>query len=166
MAASRCRADFHARFDASGKQYRYFVWNHLAMNPLLRRQAWHVGRPLDLAAMRKAAKVFLGKHDFKSFAGTRPYEIESTVRTLCRCEIKRSGPLLTFMIEGDGFLYKMCRGIVGTLVQVGQGKIAVEDIKKILSSKDRRAAGMTAPAQGLVLWKVFYRNKRSDGVKE
>ena len=160
LSAQRCRADFHARFDAVGKQYRYFVWNHPAMNPLLRHQAWHVPRPLDLSAMRAAAKLFLGKHDFKSLAASRNYEAESTVRTLARCDLKHSGHLLTFIIEGDGFLYKMCRGIFGTLVQVGQGKIAVEEIRQILAGKDRRLAGMTAPAHGLVLWRVFYKNKR------
>ena len=157
MTAARCRADFHARFNATGKQYRYFVWNHTAMNPLLRQQAWHVPSPLDLAAMRTATGLFVGKHDFKSFAATRNYEMESTVRTLTRCDFERKGPLLTFNIEGDGFLYKMCRGVVGTLVQVGQGKIAADDIRRILASKDRRVAGMTAPAHGLVLWKVFYK---------
>jgi tRNA pseudouridine38-40 synthase len=159
MSAGRCAANFHARFDAVGKQYRYFIWNHVAMNPLLRHQAWQVPRTLDLPAMRSAAKLFLGKHDFKSFAGTRNYEMESTVRRLSRCEIRRNGPLLTFIIEGDGFLYKMCRGIVGTLAQVGQGKIAADEIKGILAGKDRRLAGMTAPACGLVLWKVFYKGK-------
>jgi tRNA pseudouridine38-40 synthase len=106
--------------------------------------------------MRDAAKLFPGRRDFKSLAGTRPYEMKSTVRALTRCDIKRNGPLLTFVIEGDGFLYKMCRGIVGTLVQVGEGKIAPRDIQQILDKRDRRAAGMTAPALGLVLWKVFY----------
>ena len=164
MAAARCRADFDARFDATGKQYRYFVWNAAAMNPLLRAHAWHVARPLDLDAMRAAAKFFPGRHDFKSLAGTRSYEMKSTVRTLRRCDLQRRGPLLTFIMEGDGFLYKMCRGIVGTLVQAGQGKIAPDDIADILRRKDRRAAGMTAPAHGLVLWKVFYgRKKRSAG---
>jgi tRNA pseudouridine38-40 synthase len=157
MAVERCDPDFHARFDAKGKQYRYFVWNHPAMNPLLRTQAWHVGRALDFPAMRRAATLFIGTHDFKSFAGTRDYEMETTVRTLRRCSVKRSGPLMTVVIEGDGFLYKMCRGIVGTLVQVGQGKIDEQAIKGILELKDRKAAGMTAPAQGLVLWKVFYK---------
>ena len=156
MQASRCPAKFHARFDAKGKQYRYFIWNHFAMNPLLRQQAWHVGLELDLKKMRAAAKFFLGKHDFKSFEASRSYEMESTVRTLTRCGIKRNGSLLTVVIEGDGFLYKMCRGIAGTLVQVGQGKISPGEIERILSSKDRRVAGMTAPAHGLVLWKVFY----------
>jgi tRNA pseudouridine38-40 synthase len=157
MAATRCRADFHARFDATGKQYRYQVWNHPTMNPLLRQQAWHVPQPLDLERMRSAAKWFLGKHDFKSFAGTRHYEMESTVRTLTRCDIKRTGPLLSFIIEGDGFLYKMCRGIVGTLVQLGRGRFAADDLKRMFAARDRRAAGMTAPAHALVLWKVFYR---------
>lgn len=157
MAVAHCADDFHARFDAKGKQYRYFVWNHPAMNPLLRRQAWHVGPALNRKAICEAAKFFVGRHDFKSFAGTHDYEMETTVRTLRRCSVKCSGPLITFVIEGNGFLYKMCRGIVGTLVQVGLGKIAVEDIQRIMDQKDRKAAGMTAPAQGLVLWKVFYK---------
>ncbi len=155
-AARRCRADFHARFDAAGKEYRYFVWNHPVMNPLWRRQAWQAPRQLDLKEMRSAARFFLGTHDFKSFAAGRNYEPASTIRTVDRCEVKRSGALISFVIQGDGFLYKMCRGIVGTLVQVGEGKISAGDIGGILASKDRRVAGMTAPARGLVLWRVFY----------
>jgi tRNA pseudouridine38-40 synthase len=155
-SATRASKDFHARFNASGKQYRYFVLNHTAMNPLLRHQAWHVTRKLDLKAMRAAAKLFIGKHDFQSFAATRNYEMKSTVRTLTRCDLKRNGPQLTFIIEGDGFLYKMCRGIVGTIVQIGLGKFPASEIKAMLAKRDRRGAGMTAPAHGLVLWKVFY----------
>jgi tRNA pseudouridine38-40 synthase len=157
MAVTSARSNFHARFDASGKQYRYFVWNHAAMNPLIRRTAWHVSRPLSLVAMRSAARLFKGKKDFQSFAANPGYAKESSVRTLTRCDIKRNGSLLEFIIEGDGFLYKMCRGIVGTLVQVGLGKFRPEQIEQILSKKDRRVAGMTAPAHGLVLWKVFYK---------
>ncbi|HEY1170782.1 MAG TPA: tRNA pseudouridine(38-40) synthase TruA [Verrucomicrobiae bacterium] len=157
MSVQKAAADFHARFNACGKQYRYYVWNHSAMNPLLRTQAWHVPKGLDIAAMREAAKLFIGKHDFKSFAANRDYAMENTVRTMHRCDIQKKGSLLTFIIEGDGFLYKMCRGIAGTLVQLGQGKIAVTDVKNILAAKDRRVAGMTAPAHGLVLWKVFYK---------
>jgi len=155
-AAQRVPAAFHARFNASGKQYRYFVWNHRVMNPLLRRQAWQVPLPLDLPKMRAAARLLLGRHDFRSFAATHTYEIEDTVRTLTRCDVTRRGPLITFVIEGDGFLYKMCRGIVGTLVQLGRGKFGVADLKRMLAARDRRVAGMTAPACGLVLWKVFY----------
>jgi len=127
------------------------------MNPLLRHSAWHVTRPLNLKAMRAAAPLLVGRHDFKSFAASRNYEMESTVRRLTRCDIKKSGSLLTFVIKGDGFLYKMCRGIVGTLVQVGLGKFPAGGIKGMLAKKDRRVAGMTAPAHGLVLWKVFYK---------
>jgi len=156
LAAARAPQAFHARFGAAGKQYRYFVWNHPAMNPLIRRTAWHVPRPLDLRAMRAAAPLFVGKHDFQSFAANPGYAKESTVRTVTRCGLTRRGPLLTFVIEGDGFLYKMCRGIVGTLVQVGLGKFPAEEVRRMLAKRDRRVAGMTAPAQGLVLWKVSY----------
>jgi tRNA pseudouridine38-40 synthase len=155
-SAVRAPKNFHARYNAAGKQYRYFVWNHSAANPLIRHTAWHVPRPLDLKAMRAAAPLFVGKRDFKSFAANPGYAKESTVRTLTRCDIRKRGPLLTVTIEGDGFLYKMCRGIVGTLVQAGLGKFPANKVKRMLAQKDRRVAGMTAPAQGLVLWKVFY----------
>jgi tRNA pseudouridine38-40 synthase len=160
VQAARARPAFHARFDATGKQYRYFVWNHPAMNPLLRRSCWHVPRRLELAAMRRAASRFIGKHDFQAFAANPGYAKQSYVRRLSRCEVKKTGPLLTFVIEGDGFLYKMCRGIVGTLVQAGLGKFSTLEMDELLAKKDRRLAGMTAPAHGLVLWKVFY--KKSD----
>ena len=157
LHATRAKKDFHARFDSAGKQYRYLVWNHHAMNPLLQGRAWHVPRKLDDAAMRQAAKLFVGKHDFKSFAANHPYEMETTVRMLTRCDVRRSGMQYTFVIEGDGFLYKMCRGIVGTLVQCGFGKFSPGDIKAMFAKTDRRAAGMSAPAHGLVLWRVFYK---------
>jgi tRNA pseudouridine38-40 synthase len=156
LAAARAPKEFHARFGSAGKQYRYFVWNHAAMNPLIRHTAWHVPRPLDLRAMRAAVKAFVGKHDFQSFAANPGYAKASTVRTVMRCDLTRRGPLLTFVIEGDGFLYKMCRGIVGTLVQVGLGKFGAEQVARMLEKRDRRIAGMTAPARGLVLWKVLY----------
>ena len=165
LSAARARGDFHARFDAAGKQYRYFVWNHPAMNPLIRHTAWHVPRPLDLAAMRAAAHLFLGKHDFQSFAANPGYAKESTVRTLSRCDLRRSGRLLTVVIEGDGFLYKMCRGIVGTLVQVGLGRFPAARVKQMLALKDRRAGGMSAPVHVLVLWKVFYSMKAGGGTR-
>ncbi len=160
LSAARVSQNFHARFDARGKQYRYFVWNLSSTNPLLRTQAWHVPLALNLSAMRIAAKLFVGKHDFKSFAGSRSYEMETTVRTMTKCDVKRSGPLITFTIEGDGFLYKMCRGIVGTLVQIGQRKFTIDHARSMLAARDRRVAGMTAPAHGLVLWKVFYSRKK------
>jgi len=157
LSLTRAGNKFHARFDASAKQYRYFLWNHPAMNPLIRHTAWHVPRALDLQALRNAAPAFIGKHDFQSFASNPGYKKESTIRTVTRCEVRKNGRLLTFIIEGDGFLYKMCRGIVGTLVQVGLGKFPPAAIRQMLGRKDRRSAGMTAPAQGLVLWKVYYK---------
>ena len=163
LSIARARPDFHARFDAPAKQYRYFVWNHPAMNPLIRHTAWHVPRPLDLRAMRAAAPLFVGKHDFQSFAANPGYAKESTVRTLTRCELKRQGRLLTFIVEGDGFLYKMCRGIVGTLVQVGLGKFPADEVRRMLAKRDRRVAGMSAPAHGLMLWKVSYRKGQGRG---
>ncbi len=156
LEARRARPDFHARFNATGKEYRYFVWNHPAMNPLLRQTAWHVPRRLDLAAMREAARRLQGRHDFRAFTANPGYPRASTVRTLRRCDLRRRGPLLTFVLEGDGFLYKMCRGLVGTLVQVGLGKFTPAAVSALLAGRDRAQAGMTAPAHGLVLWKVRY----------
>ncbi len=156
LAAARARPDFHARFSTRGKQYRYFVWNHAAHSPLLRHQSWQVPRPLNLTAMRTAAAQLVGRHDFRAFSSTPGYERRHTVRQVTRCEVKRSGPLVTVVLEADGFLYKMCRGIVGTLVQVGLGRFQPQEILPMLESRDRRLAGMTAPAHGLVLWKVFY----------
>ena len=160
LSVTRAAKGFHARFDARGKQYRYFIWNHHAMNPLLAGRAWHVPRKIDFARMKAAAKLFVGKHDFKSFAANHPYEMESTVRTLTRCDVKRSGQHITVTIEGDGFLYKMCRGIVGTLVQCGYGRFTVADVKAMFARTNRCAAGMSAPAHGLVLWKVFYKRPK------
>jgi tRNA pseudouridine38-40 synthase len=165
VSAAKAKEHFHARFDATGKQYRYQVWNHAAMNPLLRKSAWHVPRKLDFKLMRAAAKLFVGKHDFQSFAANPGYKKETTVRTLMRCDVKKSGAQFTFIIEGDGFLYKMCRGIVGTIVQAGLGKFPPEEIKVMLAKADRRVAGMTAPAHGLVLWKVFYSTQRRKEAK-
>ena len=156
IRAVRAKADFHAQYDAKGKQYRYVVWNGMAMNPLLINRAWHVAKPLDLTAMKRSAKLFVGKRNYKSFASNRNYEMETYVRRLTRCDVRRNGSQVTFVIEGDGFLYKMCRGIVGTLVQVGEGRLSAAAIRRILKSEDRKDAGMNAPACGLVLWKVLY----------
>ena len=156
VAARRVGEGFHARFDAKGKRYYYLIWNHAAMNPLLHNRAWHVKMPLDLERMQKAAKLFVGRKDFKSFASTREYEMESTVRRLTRCDVRKEGYTWKITIEGDGFLYKMCRGIVGTLVRVGQGKLTQTEIRQIFRDRDRSVAGMNAPACGLTLWRVFY----------
>lgn len=165
MDARTAARDFHARFDARGKQYRYEVWNHPAENPLSRATSWHVPRPLDLAAMRAAARTLVGRHNLRAFASNPGYERASYIRTLHRCEVQRRGPRLTFVIEADGFLYRMCRGIVGTLVQVGEGRFTPGQILPMLESRDRSVAGMSAPAHGLVLWRVFYGRRGSRPVR-
>ncbi|HTI69990.1 MAG TPA: tRNA pseudouridine synthase A, partial [Candidatus Limnocylindria bacterium] len=155
--AARVSNEFHARFDSVGKQYRYFVWNHSAQTPLGRNTHWHFPKPVDVKAMEKAAQTLEGRHDFIAFSSSPGYERQHTVRNVRRCEVRRSGPQITVIIEADGFLYKMCRGIVGTLIQVGVGRFKPEQVLPMIESKDRSVAGMTAPAHGLVLWKVFYR---------
>ena len=157
LKAVRAAEAFHARFDAKAKEYRYQIWNHAAMNPLLRTQAWHVPRGLDLAAMREAAAIFTGKHDFRAFTAKRPGVLGDPVRTLDKCEMRRRGAEITLIFQGSGFLYKMCRGIAGTLVQVGEGRYPPTAVREMLESRDRRKAGVNAPAHGLVLWRVFYR---------
>lgn len=166
VAATRTSATFDARFDAIAKQYRYTVWNHPALNPLLRHRAWHVPQPLDLPAMKAAAVFFVGRHDFRSFTAKRPGVLGDSTRTLTRCEVTRRGAEITVLLEGEGFLYKMCRAIAGTLVQVGQGKFPPSEVAEILLHRDRRRAGVNAPAHGLVLWKVKYDSSkplRNDG---
>ena len=156
-SASCVAADFHARFDATAKQYRYHLWNHPVMDPLSRGVRWHVPQRLDLMPMREAAGYLTGSHDFRAFTAKRDGVLGDSVRTLTRCEMVKKGAEVTFVIEGSGFLYKMCRGIVGTLVQVGQGRFTPRDVAAMLESKDRREVGVNAPAHGLVLWRVFYR---------
>lgn len=159
VKASRARSSFHARFSATGKAYRYAIWNHPASNPLLRHVSWHVPRKLDVHAMQRAARAFIGRHDFSSFTANPGYRRSSTIRNITQCRVVARGPLITITIHGDGFLYKMCRGIAGTLAEVGLGKLDASEITRILRQQDRRVAGMTAPAHGLVLWKVFYGKK-------
>lgn len=155
-SAVRVGHGFHARFGAIRKQYRYTIWNHAVMNPLLRHSAWHVPRLLDVEAMRMAAAHFTGRHNFRAFTANRGAPLEDAVRTLSRCEIRKVGTKLTIILEGEGFLYKMCRGITGTLVQIGEGKFPPDAIPAMLAGQDRRASGVNAPAHGLILWKVYY----------
>ena len=123
---------FHARFDAKGKTYRYLIWNQLVQDPFTLDTHWHVPRDLDLAAMRQAARLLVGRHDFASFTSNPGYERESTVRTMKRATVVRDGHALVFHFTADGFLYRMVRNLVGALVKVGQGKITVDDFARIL----------------------------------
>jgi tRNA pseudouridine38-40 synthase len=147
---------FDARYDATGKEYRYTIWNHAAMHPLLRERAWHAPKPLQLNAMREAAAALVGEHDFRAFTVKREGELGNAVRRLQRCEIHTNDHEITIILDGSGFLYKMCRAIVGTLVQIGEGKISVSEINAMLDPHDAKSCGMIAPAQGLTLWRVIY----------
>jgi tRNA pseudouridine38-40 synthase len=157
MSAARTCAAFDARFGATWKQYRYQIWNHPVMNPLLHGRAWHVPQPLDIQTMRSAATSLTGIHDFRAYTSKRDGYPLSATRNLHRCEIRRSGPMLTIILQADGFLYKMCRGIVGTLVRTGRGLMMPDEVKQFLLQPAARTQGTNAPAHGLFLWKVSYR---------
>jgi tRNA pseudouridine38-40 synthase len=157
---------FHARRDAVGKLYRYAIWNGRRRSPLRRTRFAPVQQPLDVAAMRAAAASLAGRHDYSSFQnsaaewraeGVRRDRARSAVRTLHRLTIRgEAGGELQLDVVGDGFLRGMVRTLVGTLVQVGQGRRAAESIPGLLAAQDRRLAGPTAPAAGLCLVRVAY----------
>jgi tRNA pseudouridine38-40 synthase len=157
---------FHARFDAKGKTYRYLIWNRLVQDPFTLDTHYHVPRPLDLPAMRRAARLLLGQHDFASFTSNPGYERESTVRTMRRVSVVRDGTALVFHFTADGFLYRMVRNLVGALVKVALGKITVDDFGKILKARSRSAAPETAPACGLYLMNVTYGPRSLEGHRQ
>jgi tRNA pseudouridine38-40 synthase len=150
-------AGFHARYQARRKLYRYRLLTGSERRPLDRFYSVHCSYPLNVPSMKKAARLLEGKKDFRSFEAHSDGG-KNSVRTLFRARIRKGGPYLTFLFEGDGFLYNMVRNIVGTLLLLGRGKITLSDFERILEARDRRFAGPTAPPQGLVLEKVWYDN--------
>ncbi len=159
MKASYAAADFDARLSAVGKEYRYQLYQADIMPPHLAPFWTFCHRPLDLEAMRMAASHFVGKHDFVSFAANPNRVLESTVRNIFSFEVKKSGPRYTFIVRGDGFLYKQVRSMVGFLISVGKGVERPDAVRELLDAKSPRTARVeTAPGRGLFLWKVFYRN--------
>jgi tRNA pseudouridine38-40 synthase len=148
-------ADFHARFSAREKAYRYRIANVAVMSPFVRAYAWHVPEPLDLAAMRDAAAAVVGTHDFAAFQSAGS-DVATTERTVTRSEFVDRDGLLAYEIAGTGFLRHMVRAIVGTLVEVGRGRRPSTDVQAVLAGRSRREAGATAPAHGLTLVKVEY----------
>lgn len=154
-SARRVAADFHARFQATGKRYEYRITLGDA-DPFTRPFTWPVFKPLDFKAMMAAAAVLRGRHDFRAFTALNGTERETTVRDLRRLEISRRGRQVKITAEADGFLYKMMRSLAGALVTVGEGKLTPAEVREILVSQRRPAAVQTAPPQGLFLVKVFY----------
>ena len=147
---------FHARYNSKGKRYIYKLRNADSPDIFKRTRYYQTSRPLDVEAMRKAASYIVGTHDFACFQTAGGTPRETTVRTVYELELIQDGEYITVSIAGDGFLYNMVRIIVGTLVEVGQGRRTAESVAETIESKDRGKAGHTAPPQGLYLKEVFY----------
>lgn len=146
---------FHARFAARGKWYRYTIDRRAVRSPLSARRCWQVRSALDLAAMRAAAALLVGEHDFAAFR-TSGCAARTTVRRLDSIDLVEEGTLLHVDVRGSGFLRNMVRMLVGTLVEVGQGKRPPTDIDRLLIQANGVRAGATAPAHGLCLMAVDY----------
>lgn len=147
--------NFHSRFDAKGKRYRYRIYNSRIPRPMYRNFSYHIIKKLDIQKMKAVLPYFVGTHDFKSFMGPKT-RVKDTIRTIYKIELVKEGDFIEIIIEGNNFLRHMIRIIVGTIIYVGIGRIKVEDIPEIISSKNRRLAGITAGPEGLFLEKVYY----------
>lgn len=158
LRAGRARApDWHARFTATGKVYRYRIWNAPARHPLEIGRAWHLPGALDVARLTAAAGMFVGRHDFAGFAASRGRPERDTIRTIHRVAVRRgAGGLVTLEFAGDGFLYRMVRLLTGTLVRVGQGRMEEAALRDLLARPGGRRSSFAAPAEGLYLVRVSY----------
>ena len=155
LAAEAVDTDFHARFSATERAYRYRIVNRRAPLTLDRGRAWFVPQPLDAAAMREASNTLLGKHDFTSFRATE-CQATSPVKTLDVLEVNREGPEVRVEARARSFLHHQVRNMIGTLKLVGEGKWTRAEVERALEARDRSAAGPTAPADGLYLVSVRY----------
>jgi tRNA pseudouridine38-40 synthase len=147
--------DFHSRFDAKGKKYRYRILNQKRPIVLQRNYAWRVYQDLDIDKMRMAAADLLGEHDFSSFMAARSF-VHTSVREIYSIDIEKNREEIIIDVYGNGFLRSMVRIIAGTLVEMGHGQKDYRDMKKIIADKNRLSAGITAPASGLYLMEVEY----------
>ena len=154
-AVQEARPKFNSRRDAKSKLYRYTIACGRFVDPFMRHFAAKCFYKLDLARMRRAAGMLTGRRDFRSFQ-KKDGEGKSSVCTIKKIKIEKKGSLIYIDMEADGFLYNMARNIAGTLIEVGRGKFAVEDVSEILAKKDIKASGPTMPAKGLCLMKVRY----------
>ena len=148
--------EFHARYSAVGKIYHYHLIHGAWADPFEHAFTWSVPKALDVGAMRAAAGVLRGRHDFRAFSVFGGEERENTVRTLARLDLIENGSRLRIEAEAEGFLYKMVRSLVGALVYAGMGKLTPERIAALLELRERTAEVETAPPQGLFLRQVHY----------
>lgn len=148
--------DFHARYSAKGKIYHYHLLLNRIMNPFNKLYCYHVKGAFDVARLKEGAKQFVGRHDFTSFANVKIDAPKDGSRTIYKLDVVEMSDGIRLEFEGDGFLYKMVRNITGTLLDIAQGKIEIEEIPQIFDKKDRKHAGRAAPAQGLFLERVIY----------
>jgi tRNA pseudouridine38-40 synthase len=155
LAARDVPAGFHARKSAISKIYRYQIYTGTILPPNLMREHFHFPYPIDFDRMAEAAKLFLGEHDFASYAKTGS-GVSNTVRHIYRCDLKRQGARVYLTVEGNGFLHHMVRNMAGTLLDVGRKRIGLSDFAALFEKRDRTQAGFTAPAHGLILVKVRY----------
>lgn len=156
VIGSRLEAEsFHARYSALAKTYRYQIYEDEFPNVFLQRYAYWSREPLNWEAIAKCSKLFIGEHDFAAFASSGS-SVKTTVRTMHQVTVDASGPVKTIRFTADGFLYKMVRNIVGTMVEVGRGSLSQDDVHCILASRDRRLAGAAIAPQGLFLESVNY----------
>lgn len=158
VAVKACKTvpnDFHARYDAKGKTYVYYIYNSNKKDAFKTRYAWHIERYLDIDKMNSFCHEIIGTHDFAAFCSSGS-PVETTVRTISECFVEKRGDTVTLTVTADGFLYNMVRIIVGTAVAISDGRVKVQDIPEILKTGDRERLGMTAPAHGLFLEKVLY----------
>lgn len=147
--------NFHARFDAKMRHYRYRIINRKAPLTIEKNRAWHVAQKLDVEEMKKAAEFLIGEHDFSSFRDAE-CQAKSPIRTVKKITIEKLGEEILFEISAKSFLHHMVRNIVGTLVWIGSGKFSATEMRKILTAKDRTKSGPNAPACGLYFLKVDY----------
>lgn len=162
-SARKVSGEFHSQYSTKSKTYRYTILNNNTGSAINRNFCYYYSGDLNIEKMQKASKALVGRHDFNAFKSksdnacpTNSFRRASNIRTIKKLEIKKKGKHLLFTIEADGFLYKMVRSIVGTLLEVGKGKMTITEFKRVSRSGIRSLTGATAPAKGLCLLKVKY----------
>mgnify|MGYP000847425469 CR=1 FL=1 len=158
LACHEVPLTFHARYSCTGKQYVYQILNRRVRDPFLQDRTLHYWYEMNLERLNSAASCFLGSHDFTSFCAEDAREPGNMTRTVAESKWSRNGDIVRFTVAADGFLYHMVRIMVGTMLWVAQGRLEPEDMSRILDTRNRAAAGPTAPPQGLYLQKVFYKD--------